>query len=183
MDQSSKSETSIEVAQATAVFMKHEQLIRMLALSMSPLSDLVDDVVQEVFLELITKADRWDLSEPDKARNLVAVITRQVSARLWTKRRKDLPSTLAKVADQLTRQTETPDELTCPENVQRLTACIDLLPDRLRTIIRGYYYEGKSSRLLAEQLGISEDLVRRNLSRGREKLRELVKCNDEPTQE
>ena len=52
-----------------------------------------------------------------------------------------------------------------------LSAAVNLLPPKYRTVIYLYYYEGYSANEIAQLLGEKPATVATQLSRGREKLR------------
>jgi RNA polymerase sigma-70 factor, ECF subfamily len=57
---------------------------------------------------------------------------------------------------------------------RRLRACIERLPEALRTLVEGRYVEGLSSRLLAERCSRTEIWVRVTLCRVRQSLRRCI---------
>jgi RNA polymerase sigma factor (sigma-70 family) len=60
------------------------------------------------------------------------------------------------------------------EEAHALQAALDQLPDDVREIVTLYYREGRSSRQVAELLGISEPAVKKRLERARTSLRSDV---------
>ena len=60
-----------------------------------------------------------------------------------------------------------------PEELELLDA-IHELPLKYRTILHLYYYEGYSTREIAQILTCSEVLVRKRLSRARDKLKKVL---------
>ncbi|MBA1335283.1 MAG: hypothetical protein HPY66_0905 [Firmicutes bacterium] len=70
------------------------------------------------------------------------------------------------------------DELVLNEDRERLKVLCDGLPPRYRTIVRDFYYEGKSYRQIAEEEGIAEKTVESRLYRARKILKEKWKEGD-----
>lgn len=60
------------------------------------------------------------------------------------------------------------------ERARKLEESMKELPADFREVLVKHYYEDKSSEEIAEELGIKEPLVRKRLSRAREKLKELL---------
>lgn len=60
------------------------------------------------------------------------------------------------------------------ERARKLEESMKELPADFREVLVKHYYEDKSSEEIAEELGIKEPLVRKRLSRAREKLKELM---------
>ena len=67
-------------------------------------------------------------------------------------------------------------ELSAPfsEEESELRSCLEKLPQKYRIVIHLNYYEGYDSHEIADILQISEQAVRKRLSRARMKLKELM---------
>lgn len=64
------------------------------------------------------------------------------------------------VADSLAAQIATPEEsLLLDEELRYLRAAVDALPERMRTIVRGVYFEDRSVTEIAAELGITHSAV------------------------
>lgn len=76
---------------AAQAFLAHYSFVRTVANRAAPWPGLTDDIAQQVFLEFIRKAGRWDLSKD--LRPLLATMTRMVALRHWREAmRKESPS-------------------------------------------------------------------------------------------
>src|SRR5919112_639611 len=66
---------------AAQAFLAHHGYVKGLALRHAPLPGVADDIVQQVFVEFLSKTASWDLSTD--IRPLLATMTRNISLRLW----------------------------------------------------------------------------------------------------
>lgn len=159
-----------EETHAAQVFMSHHGFVMGLALKHAPWPGLAEDVLQQVFLEFIAKADRWDLDTDPKP--LLATMTRHVAQRYWRERTREMPEMMRKLADHLRMLAE---ERTAParyeEETDALRRCLEKLPAKSRSLIDMYYYADLSTAEIACQTGTRTDTVCRAICRLREKLR------------
>lgn len=162
--------------QATKIFLENRRFLKGLAAYYAPLPDIADDIIQDVFLEFVTKAERWNMDDPVKVKNLLGILTRQAAKRNWQKRRAVLSDILAKIADHVRQCAETNDQ---PPDFERealvLKQCIAKLSEKGRTMIRLYYFEDNSVEEVAGKMRMKADTVSRNLSRLRVRLRQIIK--------
>jgi Sigma-70 region 2 len=66
-----------DTTEAARIFLSHHRFVKGVALRYAPWPDLMDDIVQQVFLEFMAKESKWDLSAD--ARPLLATMTRHVA--------------------------------------------------------------------------------------------------------
>ena len=124
-----------------------------------------EDAVQDVFLRVLTHAPRFRDREHEKAWLLRATLNR--SSDLRRRRRDDAPLDEAQNA-----AAESPD-------YGPLLSAVRSLPEAYSAVIHLYYYEGYSIKEIAGLLALPVPTVGTRLSRGRERLRELLKEEDE----
>lgn len=124
----------------------------LLRLACTRLDDPADaeDVVQEVFLKLLTACPAFRDSEHEKA---------------WLIR-----TTLHRASD-LRRSA-------APVYGSNLLSAVRALPEPYSAVIHLYYYEGYSIKEIAKLLGVPGPTVGTRLARGRERLRQLLKEDD-----
>jgi RNA polymerase sigma-70 factor, ECF subfamily len=160
-------------ASAAKIFLSHHGFVKGLALRHAPLPGLADDIVQQVFVEFLAKADQWDLNSDIAP--LLATMTRHVALRYWREQTRKLPEVMQKLAEHVRRIAE---EQSVPpryeEELSALRGCLDRLPDKSRMLIDLYYYASVPTHAIASQMSMKADTVRRALFRLRERLRECI---------
>ena len=120
-----------------------------------------EDAVQDVFLRVLTHAPRFRDREHEKAWLLRSALNR--ASDLRRRRRDDAPlDELANAA------VESPD-------YGPLLSAVRSLPEAYSAVIHLYYYEGYSIKEIARLLALPVPTVGTRLSRGRERLRSLLK--------
>lgn len=160
---------------AASAFLAQHDFVRAIAQRAAPWPDLVDDIVQQVFLEYMKKADRWDLEKD--IRPLLATMTRMVAKRHWrtaTRNQEDTVRQLAEHLRQLAMEGEDEPGIEA-SGVKALKRCIRELPERSQNLVELYYFSGLSSRDIGEQTQTNPDTVCRALSRTRDALRRCLK--------
>ena len=120
-----------------------------------------EDAVQDVFLRVLTHAPRFRDREHEKAWLLRSALNR--ASDLRRRRRDDAP--LDEVQD---AAAESPD-------YGPLLSAVRSLPEAYSAVIHLYYYEGYSIKEIARLLALPVPTVGTRLSRGRERLRSLLK--------
>ncbi len=137
----------------------------LLRLAMTRLSSPADaeDAVQEVFLRLLTARPRFRDGEHEKAWLIRATLQRAGDIRRAAARR-DLP---LEEAEQAAAPTD--------EGPSSLLSAVQALPEKYSAVIHLYYYEGYSIKEIAKLLSLPAPTVGTRLSRGRERLRQMLK--------
>lgn len=120
-----------------------------------------EDVVQDVFLRLLTHSPRFRDGEHEKAWLLRTTLNRAGDIRRG--RRDDAP-----LEEAASAAAEEPD-------YGPLLSAVRSLPQAYSVVIHLYYYEGYSIKEIARLLALPAPTVGTRLSRGRERLRELLK--------
>ncbi|MDO5580127.1 MAG: sigma-70 family RNA polymerase sigma factor [Planctomycetia bacterium] len=169
---------------ANAIFLSNEQYVRTIALNHSPYPGTLRDICQDVYLEFVSHAEEWDLTDPIRCKALLKTITIHIAGRVWNERTRHLSGHLRELASRMRERNEKNSlYFEYQEEYQLMLFCIEQLPEKERKLINQYYFERISTAEIAQEMGISEDLVRRNLSRSREKLRDFVRKNKEKRNE
>jgi len=145
----------------TELYRRHvDQMYRLCYLYLRNAVD-AEDAVQSVFLKLIRSRTAFRDSEHEKAWLIVAARNhcKDLLKHWWRTRRTNV--------DSLPEPASREDGDTSGEVLARLL----LLPEKYKTALYLYYYEGYTAREIGELLGRSESAILTRLSRGREKLR------------
>ena len=138
---------------------QYSRMLQKLALTRLPPAD-AEDVVQEVFLKLITSCPHFRDEGHERAWLIRATLNRACDLRRAAERR-NLPLEEAEQA--------------AGEELPQLLSSVQALPGKYSAVIHLYYYEGYSIKEIAELLKLPVSTVGTRLSRGREKLREILK--------
>lgn len=142
----------------------HIDTVYRIAVSHTKTSADADDVVQQTFLKLLTKSPDFTDREHEK-RWLIRVCINECNNLFSSFWRKYVESI---------EEMATEPEFTMKENSDLYYAMKEL-PAKCRIVIYLFYYEGYSSKEIAEILHIKEATVRTRLVRGRKILGTLLK--------
>lgn len=143
------------------VIEKYSDMIYKLAFSQTRSKNNADDVYQEVFLRYIRKNPEFKNEEHRKA--WLIRVTINCCKNLWLSswKRKTVPL-----------------EETIPFKMQEeadLHYVLKKLPPKYRVTIHLFYYEDLSIEQMSKILNIKQSTIRTQLTRGRRKLKELLK--------
>jgi len=132
------------------------ELYRFCILQMRSPSD-AEDVLQDVFVKYLYRAPVFRTPEQER-RWLFQVAWNQCRDEWKKRRRKDLPL-------------EATELVALPPEDRALIEEVAELPEKQRTVIHLYYYEGFTVREIAKLLGVTASTVKMRLKRGRDALR------------
>lgn len=149
--------------------LRNSQRVFLIALSFTRQRDDAEDVMQNVLLKLWKYRDR--LQDPIHIDKWLTRVTVNECRSLLRFRR---TSVSYEEIEALCAATEVPEE-------QGLIYTVLRLPKEQRVAVHLYYYEELSVREIANLLHITENAVKKRLSRARETLRKLLK--EEPSNE
>ena len=138
----------------------------LLRLACTRLDDPADaeDIVQEVFLKLLTARPLFRDSEHEKAWLIRTALHRASDLRRSAARRNVPLEEAAQAA--------------APQAGSELLTAVRALPEPYSAVIHLYYYEEYSIKEIAKLLGVPTPTVGTRLARGRERLRRLLKEDD-----
>lgn len=157
----------------TQIFLELHGYIRSCALQTSPMPSLVDDIVQQVYLEFVSHVDRWDKSK--EAKPLLAQITRNISQQHWRQYVRSLPQRVQLVAEHLQKlsEQEAPSDR-YQDELDALKVCIEKLPEKGKQMVRQYYFDQMPTNVIAQNFEMKPATVNRTLSRLRESLGQCI---------
>ena len=151
--------TREEVAQ---LYHRHGDMVYQICLMLMKNVPDAEDATQTVFRKAMEHEGLFRDPEHEKAWLIRCTIHRSVSLLTAAHRRHDLPL-------------ETAAALEVEEDDRTVYAAVLALPQKYRTAIHLYYYEGYSIKEISKLLQIPLPTVGTRLSRGRERLRQLLK--------
>ncbi len=135
---------------------------------------LSEDVAQETFVVAWHRLS--DLREPSKLRSWLCGIARNVSAKALRRSGREVPSD-ASVQAAIDAQGASASPLDAALKLESETlvwAALHRIPEAYREPLVLFYREDRSTKQVAEALGLSEQTVQKRLSRGRHYLKEHV---------
>ena len=141
----------------------YSRMLLRLAMTRLPSPADAEDVVQEVFLKLLTARPQFRDTEHEKAWLIRTTLHRACDMARSAERR-NLPLEAAEAVPG--------GELPEPSPV---LSAVRALPAKYSAVIHLYYYEGYSIKEISQLLRLPVPTVGTRLSRGRERLRELLK--------
>ncbi len=154
-----------------ALVRRHQQLVFGVALARCHDPALAEDVAQEAFVAAWRDLD--ELRDADRVGTWVAGIARNLAASaVRTRVRRER---FAVDAIESNPDVRTPEDATLErEDRELLQRALAAIPDTHRETLVLFYLQGQSVAEIASALGITADLVKQRLSRGRRALRETV---------
>src|SRR5688500_18614665 len=108
---------------------QNQGFVKALAIKFAPLPGAADDIAQQVFLEFISKSEKWDLSKDVKP--LLAVMTRNVAKRFLRTKARDMSGEMLELAEyiaELAEHEEIPPY--SEEEKSALKKCLEKLPGK-----------------------------------------------------
>ena len=144
---------------------QHSSMLLHLAASRLTSPSYAEDVVQEVFMKLLTAAPKFHDAEHEKG----WLIRTTLNAACDYRRRASVRSAEPLLEEQAACIIREPS---------MLLDAVRLLPDKYCAVIHLYYYEGYSIKEISKFLRIPVPTVGTRLARGREKLKQLLKEED-----
>ena len=147
----------MEQEEARAAVERYGPMVYRLALAQTHSAHDADDVFQEVFLRYVRRAPDFTEEEHRKAwlLRVTANCCKKLRGSFWNKHTVSL-------SEAIPAQNEGEGEL---------LELLDALPEKYRSVLHLYYYEGYSTPEIAELVGKSESAVRMRLMRARRLLR------------
>ena len=161
-------------AQANAARMAeaHVGFVKSLAVRIAPFPGCADDIAQEVFVEFISHAERWDYSRDIKP--LLAGIARNVARRQWREKTRCMTAEMRDLAEYVAEVAEDKEvEWYGEEEKIALKRCLAALADKSRKLVELRFWLSLNSTEIARKIGAKATAIRQALSRTRA---ELLRC-------
>lgn len=160
---------------AVRVFVdQYKGLIWSLAKRYCPDRAEAEDAVQDVFVELWEKAERFDPSKASE-KTFVAMITRRRLIDRLRREGRRVPTVPLENSNELTGSSS--DKAEKDETVRKAQKVLRQLPEAQQTVIKHSIYGGLSHSQIADKLGIPLGTVKTHARRGLLKLREAIQAD------
>lgn len=161
----------------TRLFQSHYGLVVGAASRYAPSPDCIDDVVQQVYVEFVSKSLEGKLEVKKDAGALLYQIAKHEAFDLWAERRKQETTPIDLVVERLAGKDEkqSDDDWRQTESMLRgLKHCMEKLSVKHRSLIEQHYFEGVPMNEIARQHGQNENNVYRFFYRVRIQLRKCI---------
>ena len=166
---------------AASLFLENHQMVLQTAFRNAPFPGMAEDIAQDVFMEFVNNAGRWDYSRDIVP--LLVTITKKVSLRYWREHKKTMPQNLAKIFEMLHEAAEQAnDDASADSRLQALRICLEKLQSKSREMIDHFYRDKLGMQKIADHFGMSLNAVRLSVFRIRKQLRACIQnvLNDIP---
>lgn len=130
-----------------------------------------EDVAQETMLRLWRSAEGLDVGAPGLRPWLRRVVSNLCVDRMRSGKRLVVVDELPERAQSATQQSELEEQ----DTSQRVDAALKALPDRQRTALTLFHYEGLSQIEIGQIMGISDEAVESLLARARRSLKTTLR--------
>jgi len=134
-----------------------------------------EEAVQDVFMELWSKAARFDAAKASEPTWISLIARRRLIDRLRSERRQPESEPLANVEQQLTRDGQAAIEASA--ETRRVMDIIDAMNPERREVIRMSAWLGMSHAAIAERTDLPLGTVKSHLRRGLTRIREQLGIN------
>ncbi len=128
-----------------------------------------EDAVHQAFLRIIDRLEKIDENDRHKTKAFLVVIVENIAIDIYRKRKRDNIFSFDElelyIADEFLHNQDEKDEVSC---------AIERLPINYSTVLRLKYSQGYSDAEIATFLGITDENVRKRISRAKKKLRQLL---------
>lgn len=162
------------------IYKNHSDVMFVEANSILKDYDLAEDAVQQAFLKIIDKFEKFPTGDFEITRRFLRIVTRNVAIDMYNSRKRK-GSKLEYIDDLQNEETssysvgKTPcDEVIEKERREYIYEAIDKLPKKYRDVLIFEKVYGYSQKEIAEILNISYDAVKKRMERARKMLKEKL---------
>lgn len=125
------------------------------------------DVVQDVFVQLIRKASELTTSLDSSLHSWLFTVTRNMALGMKRKRQGN------ELQPEQVYAPETPEDF----DLEKLRGCLDVLPEQFQSLIHLYYYSECTTEQIAKDLGKKKRTIQLWLQRSRQMLLHCLERN------
>lgn len=141
----------------------------------APTPELVQDIVQQAYLELLEKARDGSLASVGDPVAYLYEITRNKARRSWQRYKRESSEVMQRIAGELmSRRVEEPGSSLKNDAMTLLNECIGQLPEKSRNLIREFYWDGNSTKKISLDEGVSQSAICQALYRIRLQLKKCI---------
>ena len=135
-----------------------------------------EDLVQDLFVLLLSKGDTVDARSAGRFRSFLFAVAYRIGANASRRRRSRREVPREGTGDPPAPAAGSPERIALSrEGVRRAAAALETLPLEVRRTLLLVALDGRTTREAARELGVSEEVVRARLCRGRRRLASIMK--------
>lgn len=164
-------DTQEDVSKFEQLYKTYKNRMYYIANSILKDSYLAEDAVHNAFLRLINNLEKIEDVNSHKTKGLIVIIVKNVSIDIYRKNKKERDNTIC--FDNL-EQINGYDEID-KNDLGYLEIAISKLPENYNQVFLLKFSHELTDLEISEVLGIKPDNVRKRISRGREKLKNILK--------
>lgn len=165
-----------DIARAARIFQENYGRIVTVAKRYVPTSDLVYDVVQQTYIDFITKVQSGDYTAEQDYRPLLDRIAMNRALKCWRERKEHLPKYQQLIAEKIMARTrKDEDEIeSANQQLEALYTCLGKMPRQGRRLIERHYFEKTTIEKLAQEENQKPGSMRKLFCRIRMILRDCI---------
>lgn len=159
---------------ASLLFLENIDAVRLTAFCCAPARHLLGDIINDSYIDFVTKAEKWDLEADVKP--LLRKVTRNIALQYWHEHRKSLPEALGRLADRIQARSADDEqrELDRSRELKLLALCLEDISEEHRQILESHYIHGISIVKLAHTLKKNVNALYSFFTRLRNAIRECI---------
>lgn len=159
------------------LFLSRYGLLVGVAMRYAPAPDLIDDIVQQAFVDFVEDVENNDRDLEKDATPLLYKITKHRAIKFWNRRRRGRSEVLQQIAERLAADPRPEDLAKIEEEIRTLRHCLEKLPPQSRELIETHYHQGISMEEIARRENRKPGTIRQIFCRIRDRLRECIQKN------
>jgi RNA polymerase sigma-70 factor (ECF subfamily) len=160
-----------QVVRVQTLFVNHMPALRGFVMALTSDFSLVDDIMQETFLTISAKADKFQPGTSFRAWAWAVARLKTLEALRKARREKHLA---ADVIESLCSHDEAFDWSEIDLLQRQVAACVESLAAKAKTVVELRYKQGHAAAEIARQMGWTTNAIHVALSRARRAIRECV---------
>lgn len=134
---------------------------------------LAEDAVHQAFINIIKNLDKIDENNCHKTKAFIVIVTENSAIDMYRKLKKEKNIPIDDVEYEIKDMTYSAEDIFEENNESTIIKAITSLPVNYSLVIRLKYSHGYSDKEVSQILDITEDNVRKRISRGKKKLEEI----------
>lgn len=135
---------------------------------------LAEDAVHQAFINIIKSLDKIDENNCHKTKAFIVIVTENSAIDMYRKFKKEKNISIEDVEYEIKDMTYSTEDISEENHENRIINAIASLPLNYSTVIRLKYSHGYNDKEISQILDITEDNVRKRISRGKKKLEEIL---------
>ena len=166
-------ETEEQKTKIELLYKKYHKMMLYIAWDILREQMVAEDAVHSCFLRMIKYLDGIDIENERRTKRFIVIMIRHTAINIFNKRKREMTYSLDEMEDWQIPASEDIDFYDLPEE-NRVILAIKNMPELYRDVFLLKYSSGYENQEIADMLGITEESVRKRISRGKKKLEEIL---------